>query len=154
MGTSKTNLWTRSLTKPAWELRRRLVHIALIALTTALVGCATQTLKQGHDLSAAGVAYADAIVALIDATPDPVIESDSVQLLRDRQNLPSEDHKKKLTEYDDKLLAELTQMGELKRNTLLVKAYFTQLQALADSTAATDSGAALKDLGGAINSAN
>jgi len=128
--------------------------IAAVLCALLVCGCATQSLRQGHDLSSAGIAYADAIVALIDVTIDPVIDWDTTHLLRDREFLPADDHRKRLNEFNKKIEEELIEMAQLKRNTLLIRAYFVRLQAFSDSPVAQEAGAALKDLGATINSAN
>jgi len=120
-----------------------------------LGACApTATLKRGHDLAVAGTAYSESIVALVDATVDPTIDLDSDQLVRVRPILSSAERRVRLEGANDQLKKEIAQFGQLKRNNQLIKAYFQQLQALADSDAPKNAGAALKDLSAAITSAN
>jgi hypothetical protein len=120
-----------------------------------LGGCApTQTLKRGHDLSVAGTAYSDSIVALVDAIVDPTIDMDSDQLARVRPILSATQRRARLESANDLLRKEIAQFGQLKRNNQLIRAYFQQLQALTDSDAPKNAGAALKDLSAAITSAN
>lgn len=137
------------------KTRRSQAALISALLAMLLVGCGgfTTTIKQGKDLGSSGVAYSDSIIALIDTTVDVVIDTDSDQLLISRL-IPNRDAVTTLDDYNKALLAELKEFGQLRRNNLLIKAYFVNLQALADSDAPTATGAALKDLSGAINAAN
>ena len=120
-----------------------------------LGGCApTQTLQRGHDLAVAGLAYSTSIVALVDATVDPTIDMDSDQLARVRPVLSTDQRRARLESANDLLRKEIAQLAQLKRNNQLIGAYFQQLQALTDSDAPKNAGAALKDLSGAITNAN
>ena len=143
------------LTVQSKNQERAVTALILATLTALLTGCAgfTTTIKQGKDIGSSGVSYSESIIALIDATVETVIDADSDQLLISRMN-PQLDPVKTLETYNKSLLTELKEFGQLRHNNLLLKAYFANLQTLSDSTAPENTGAALKDLSGAINAAN
>lgn len=129
------------------------VVCGLLCLVMTACGGFTTTIQQSKDLASSGVAYSDSIVALIDTSADSVIDLDNDQLVRSRLD-PALNPTATLQDFDQALLLELKEFSSLRHANLLVKAYFVNLQALADSDAPTATGAALKDLSGAINAAN
>ena len=140
---------------PADRCRCKAIAGAVFSGMLLIGGCSpTATLKRGHELAVAGTAYSDSIVALVDATVDPTIDTDSDQLVRVRPILSTSERRTRLESANDQLKKEIAQFGQLKRNNQLIKAYFQQLQALTDSDAPKEAGAALKDLSAAITSAN
>jgi hypothetical protein len=59
--------------------------IALLSILAFAGGCAsTASIEQGKNLSASGIAYSDAVYALIDVSIDKVIDFDSVELRKGR----------------------------------------------------------------------
>lgn len=129
----------------------------LLFLLFGLAGCAgqTQTVKQGKELSASGIHYADIIDDLIATTIDEKIEGDSDELLAQRKRISSKDTLDSfLKESDDCLVNEVKRLEAFHESTLKLKAYFRNLQALVDSNFQIRNASAVKELSDSIKDAN
>lgn len=122
-----------------------------------LVGC-TQPIKQSSDLSQAGIKYSDAMSILLDVATDTIIESDSDDLLYQRELISlenKEEEQKKLKDTLDnhnKAVKDIIETIEsFQFNTHLIKDYFTNLQALASANAPTTAAVVAGELSGEIN---
>ena len=128
----------------------KLRHGILLACC-ALCGCVTQTIREGKDLSTSGVNYAVAVDALLDTTTGVVIDFDNSELIKGRI---SSDPAGALAARDQAMSDLLQQIAAFRAHTTLLKAYFVNLQALADSTVKDDAGPALQSLSDSISKLN
>ena len=127
--------------------------IFLVAgLSVALLsGCATQSIEQGKDLSASGIAYSDAVDKLLDVTADRLIDFDTEELKKTRRG---SDPKGMITSKNKKVRIVLTKIEKFRAQTKLLKAYFLNLQALADSPVKDDVRGAVESLSDRISKLN
>ena len=130
-----------------------MIKIFIFALSTFFVvnGCTTQPIQQGKNLSSSGIAYTDAINSLLEVTADRIIEFDTEELKKTRRgpNL-----KQMITEKNDAVLDLLGELSNIQAQTKLLKTYFLNLQALADSPVRNDAGSAVQALSSSISSLN
>jgi hypothetical protein len=126
--------------------------ILSLCLSLLLIsGCATQTIQQGKDLSTSGIAYTEAVDKLLDATTDRVIDFDNEELKKARLG---SDLSTKIAEKNDAVADVLIQIRKFQAQTKLLKTYFLNLQALADSPVKEDAGPAVKSLSDSISKLN
>ena len=132
--------------------RRFALALALaLALSLGLCGCVTQTVREGKDLSTSGIAYSAAVDALLDTTTDEVIEFDNKELIKARI---SSDPAGALAARDQAMGELLDRIAEFRAQTKVLKAYFVNLQALADSPVKDDTGPAVQALSESISKLN
>jgi hypothetical protein len=128
--------------------------IALLSILAFAGGCAsTASIEQGKNLSASGIAYSDAVYALIDVSIDKVIDFDSVELRKGRFGEAAV-LKQRIEEQNKAVADVVAELASFKAQTAILKAYFVNLQALADSTVKDDAGAAVQALSESIGSLN
>lgn len=132
-------------------MRRTFIAALVFSSTLVATGCATQSIRQGQDLSSSGVAYTDAVDKLLDVTTDRVINFDSAELIKTRRG---SDLKKMITEKNEALQSVLVELGRFRAQTRLLKTYFVNLQALADSPVKDDAGGAVESLSDSISKLN
>ena len=126
--------------------------IIAFGLSVLLIsGCATQSIQQGKDLSSSGIAYTEAVDKLLDATTDRVIDFDTEELKKTRRG---SDLKGMITQKNVAVADVLTEIGKFRAQTKLLKTYFLNLQALADSPVKDDAGGAVKSLSDSISKLN
>jgi len=125
--------------------------VLALALSFALCGCVTQTVRQGKDLSTSGIAYAAAVDALLDTTTGEVIDFDNKELIKGRI---SSDPTGALAARDQAMAELLDRIAEFRAQTKLLKAYFVNLQALSDSSVKDDTGPAVQALSESIGKLN
>lgn len=129
-------------------------NISLFFLICALYGCATtQSIQEGKNLSASGIAYTDAVDKLVEASIDKVIDFDSEELKKTRYGSESE-LEKIINSHNNSLSQIVFELERFQKQTKLLKAYFVALQSLADSSVKNDAGESVKALSGSINEAN
>ena len=114
-------------------------------------GCATPSIQQGKDLSASGIAYTEAVDSLLDTATDRVIDFDTAELKRTRRG---SDLRGMITQKNVAVADVLTEIGKFRAQTKLLKTYFLNLQALADSPVKDDAGGAVKSLSDSISKLN
>jgi predicted small secreted protein len=127
--------------------------IFLVFCLSALLisGCATQSIQQGKDLSSSGIAYTEAVNNLLNVTIDRVIDFDSEELIKTRRGSNPE----KMIRDKNKLMLELlSEIERFRAQTRLLKTYFLNLQALADSPVKDDAGSAVQALSDSISQFN
>jgi hypothetical protein len=124
---------------------------ALVLSSTLIAGCATQSIQQGKDLSTSGVAYTEAVDKLLDVTTDRVINFDSAELVKTRRG---SNLKEMITTKNEALVSVLTEIGRFRAQTKILKTYFVNLQALADSPVENDAGGSVKSLSDSISKLN
>jgi len=129
----------------------KLLRLPLALLCCALSACVTQTIREGTDLSTSGIAYTQAVNALLDATTTEVIDFDNKELIKGRM---SSDPGGALAQRDQAMAALLAEIAQFRAQTLLLKAYFVNLQALADSSVKDDAGPAVQSLSDTISKLN
>jgi hypothetical protein len=127
------------------------VFVALGLATILMSGCLTQSIQQGKDLSTSGIAYTEAVDKLLDATTDRVIDFDTKELIKSRRG---SDPMGMITQKNEELSNLLTQIGKFRSQTKLLKTYFLNLQALADSPVKDDAGGAVHSLSDSISKLN
>lgn len=127
------------------------LQLAIGTFALVLCGCVTQTIKEGKDLSTSGIAYADAVDSLLDVTTDTVVDFDNNELIKTRISSSPE---KGLADKDAAMFDLLSEIAAFRARTRLLKAYFLNLQALADSPVKDDVGSAVKSLSDSISKVN
>lgn len=130
---------------------KKSVILSLCLSLLLINGCATQAIQQGKDLSTSGIAYAEAVNNLLDATTDRVIDFDNEELKKTRLG---SDPKGMITEKNKAVVILLAEIEKFRAQTKLLKTYFLNLQALADSPVKEDAGASVKSLGDSISKLN
>ena len=124
----------------------------VFGLSALLVsGCATQTIQGGKDLSTSGIAYAEAVNNLLDVTVDRVIEFDNEELMKSRRG---SNLRKTVEQKNEAVLAVISEISEFRAQTMLLKVYFLNLQALADSPIKDDAGSTVEALSDSISKHN
>ena len=117
----------------------------LVIISVIISGCTTQSIKQGKDLSTSGIAYTVAVDNLIGTSIDTVIDFDSAELKKSRIGSKS-DLMDIITCKNKALIKILKEFSAFRAQTKLLKAYYINLQALADSSIKDDAGEAVKSL--------
>ena len=130
---------------------KKSVILSLCLSLLLINGCATQTIQQGKDLSTSGIAYAEAVDNLLDATTDRVIDFDNEETKKARLG---SDLSTKIAEKNKAVVDVLTEIKEFRAHTKLLKTYFLNLQALADSPIKEDARASVKSLSDSISKLN
>jgi len=132
--------------------------LTFVAFTITLilnVACApTQTIEQSRDLSTSGLAYTQAVEALVDSSVDSIIDFDSASLIKSRRGQPEEQLRMILAAQNEALAALIAELETFKGQNKLLRSYFVNLQALADSPVKEDVGGSVSALGGSINQLN
>ena len=109
-----------------------LAAASLLCMTTVLSGCATSQarVESGGTFTTAGIAYVDAIPAVLDESFALTVTANSHQLLLSREDL-TEDKRAEELGKSNALLNERQQLlKNLRRHSLLLRSYFLALQAL------------------------
>lgn len=128
------------------------VFVTLLMLNTA---CApTQTIEQSRDLSTSGLAYTQAVEALVDSTVDRIIDFDTTSLIKSRRGQAEDQLKMILTAQNQALSDLIKELETFKGQNKLLQSYFMNLQALADSPIKEDVGGSVSALSGSINELN
>ncbi len=126
--------------------------LIVFGLSILLVsGCATHTIKQSKDLSASGIAYTEAVDKLLNTAVDRVIDFDNEVLKKSRRG---SNLRRKIAQKNQAITEVLAEIERFRAQTKLLKAYFLNLQALADSTVKDDAGGAVKSLSDSITKLN
>lgn len=128
---------------------------ALLAALALLAGCASTAQQQGKDLSSAGIAYAQATTAVLDAALDAAIDADNEGRLRTIVPATTPEQRvqrtQRLAEFDAELVRHTQQVLGLKRSVSALQAYFTGLQALAGANPGEATEAAVSSLAERLN---
>lgn len=127
------------------------VFVVLGLATILMGGCVTLSIRQGKDLSTSGIAYTQAVDKLLDAATDRVIDFDTKELKKSRRG---SDLRGMIIQKNDELSNLLTQIARFRAQTKLLKTYFLNLQALADSPVKDDAGGAVQSLSDSISKLN
>lgn len=114
-------------------------------------GCLTQSVRPARDLSGSGIAYAEAVDKLLDLTADRVIAFDNQELVRTRAGT---DPREMLAARNAALLGVLDELERFRSQTRLLKVYFLNLQALAESPVRDDAGSAVRAASDSISKLN
>jgi hypothetical protein len=126
--------------------------ILALGISALLVsGCSSNTLKKSRNVSASGIAYTDNVNELLDETIKKVIDFDSRELLKTRIG---SNPKKMLQDKNKALSSLIAEINHFRYQTSLMKNYFINLQALADSTIKDDIGASVGTISGSISHLN
>jgi hypothetical protein len=139
-------------------MRLRCAVLPLAAVL--LAGCAGVQVERSKNLSAAGIAYAQATAAVIDVAIDASIDASSERQLRTAPRSAvagAEQQAARATQLkalDEELLKSSIRYITLKRSVSTVEAYFTALQQLADGSTAEATGSAVESLADRLNGLN
>jgi hypothetical protein len=125
--------------------------LALGIISIFITGCSSNTLIKSQNMSASGIAYADSVNELLDETIKQVIDFDSKELLKTRAG---SSRKKMLKEKNESLGKLIKEINHFRYQTSLMKNYFINLQALAESTVADDIGVSVGEISGTIQHLN
>jgi len=130
-----------------------------ILAIVALAGCAGAPLQRAHDLSTAGVAYAQASERLMDAAMTASIDADSFAKVaaqaRGGGSKPSAGQlTKDLEKSDEELIVTLARYQQLRTSFATLGAYFAALQDLAANPQSDATASAVKALGDRCNEIN
>ena len=124
-------------------------------LLLATACATTQSIDQARDLSTSGLAYTEAVDSLLDTTVDQLIEFDTSVLIKSRRSGTAPDDLSGRLKLHNQGLSDLVAEIELFRaQNKLLKAYFLNLQALADSPVQDDIGGAVTALSGSLEEIN
>lgn len=137
------------------------IVLMLILLQAGLLGCTAQ-IQLASNLAQTGVQYADAMDTLLGSTSDLVVLDDSKMLLYQYDLVSYPDDKKKeeevlnqfLTTRDANIKPLLAILSDLQTRMRTLKAYFTNMAALADTDASQRLSTAVENLSTAIDGAN
>jgi hypothetical protein len=129
----------------------RKLFIVILLGGALLSGCATQSIQEGKDISSSGIAYTDAVDNLLDVTAERLIDFDTAELKRTRRSLNLHEM---IVDKNQALLSVLEELDRFRAQTKLLKTYFINLQALADSPVQDDAGGAVKSLSDSISKFN
>lgn len=128
------------------------ISFAGIAIASLGSGCATtQNIYQSRDLSTSAIAYSDATTALLELTTDRVIEFDTAELIKTRRGA---NPRQMITEKNQAVSDVIGEIRKFQAQTKLLKAYFQNLQALADSPVKDDVGDSVRSLSDSISKLN
>jgi hypothetical protein len=114
----------------------------------------TQTIQQSRDLSTSGITYTEAVDSLVDSTVDRLIDFDSSVALKARRGQDKERLKMMLQTLNQDVTAIIHELEVFSGQNKLLRAYFVNLQALADSPVQEDFGGAVSELSGSISELN
>jgi len=130
---------------------KKYVFLFLSLAVFMVGGCATQSIQQGKDLSTSGIAYTDAVNDLLDVTKDRIIDFDTKELKKTRRG---SNLREIITQKNMAVLDVLSEINEFQSQTKILKTYFLNLQALADSPVKDDAGNAVQVLSNSISKLN
>jgi hypothetical protein len=129
--------------------------VCLLAVYLLCAACApTQTIEQSRDLSTSGLAYTNAVDLLVDSTVNRLIDFDSSVALKSRRGQGEAQLRMMLQTLNQDLTAIIEELEHFEDQNRLLKAYFLNLQALADSPVQQDFGGAVSELSGSISELN
>jgi hypothetical protein len=123
----------------AWRVPAVLV---LMSLSLMASSCAAVRINQFKQFSQAGTSYSNAVVDLLDASASPAIDTDSMELVKDRESFTTEKRKNAILDHNKALRERLLILGDLKRHARLLSSYFEVLGTLAESNAPSEVGSA------------
>jgi hypothetical protein len=127
------------------------VFVALGLAAMLMSGCVTQSIQQGKDLSISGIAYTEAVDKLLDVTTDRVIDFDTEELKKTRRG---SDLKGMISQKNQAVVDVLIEIERFRAHTKLLKTYFLNLQALANSQVKDDMGGTVQLLSNSISKLN
>ncbi|CAA6827792.1 MAG: Unknown protein [uncultured Thiotrichaceae bacterium] len=117
----------------------------------SVVGCSTNTINEGRNLSASGIAYTESVNALLDETIKQVIDFDSQELLITRIG----SNPRRMLKEKNKVLSELIKEIDLFRYQMsLMQSYFVNLQSVSDSVVSEQTGESIGSISSAISRLN
>lgn len=134
--------------------QERIGMIVVLAIPLSItMGCAAR-LNQFKELSETGVAYSTALVAFTDASGDLAIDADSAVAETVRSGY-SRSGRIDYIEEQNRIMAErLTTLADIRQHTMLLKAYFQSMEALAGSTIGTGIAADTKGIVASLGKLN
>lgn len=130
--------------------------VLAVSMCAGTVGCTgpTQAIRQGQDFCRAGIQYTEALDKLLDATIATVIDFDSDELIRQRSRTDPNELRPFLEERDKALAEQVKTLGAFRRHGRQLRAYFVNLQTLANAQLQESAKAAVGSLSGSIAAAN
>lgn len=104
----------------AWKVP---VVLALTLLSLIASSCGAVRTNQFKQFSQAGVSYSTAVIGLLDASGSTAIDTDSMELVKDRQPLTTELRSTAILRHNEELRKRLVILGEMKRHARLLSSY-------------------------------
>jgi len=121
-----------------------LSSLFLIIFALYLSACTSARINQFNLFAKAGTQYVDLANLVIDESGDAAIDADSAILKNIRDPLPEDKRAERLQLHNEQLQKRLQLLNEIKEHNLLLRSYFVQLSALAESNAPSSIGETAK----------
>jgi hypothetical protein len=121
--------------------------LAIIGFVVGVAGCGTtQTVQEADSLAAAGIAFADAVPAVLDESFVLSVTAASLVLAQGRADVPAAVRSQQLQSQDALLTERLSILRDLKRHALLLRSYFVALRGISQTDAASGISAETENL--------
>ncbi len=121
--------------------------VLVVTLGMISTACATARVGQFDAFARAGIQFTDAVAPVVDDAFEAVVATDTLLLLRAREDLAdSMERLERLQSSDEVLRARLLVLNDLKRHAALLKSYFVAIRALAQTDEASGITTATQDL--------
>lgn len=134
------------------RIMQRLTAVLVLLMTVIGSGCASMQVERAKDVSSAGIAYAKATSAVVDAAIDATIDtSTKVRLEFAKGPLDQGTLSDGLKRADDALVVVVEDYAKLKRSIAALEAYWLGLQTLAGATPGAAAETAVKTLADRVN---
>jgi len=138
---------TEAFEKNTWSAR-----LLVLAVLSVLSACATSTVRVNNaaTFASAGIAYVDAIPAVLDESFELSVTANSLTLSLARDDLPEDIRSSRLLDNDSLLEDRLKLLRDIKQHSLMLRSYFISLRALTSSENATGISTATSNLVGRL----
>ncbi len=127
------------------QIKSLAAFVCLLAMTVLLGACANtrSNVSNGAGFASAGIAYVDAVPAILDESFFLTVEANSLQLALARAPLTEDERSKRLSMADEQLEQRLILLNDIRSHAKLLRSYFVALQALTapDSAGGIDTAA-------------
>jgi hypothetical protein len=113
---------------------------ALFLLGGSLGGCASTDakLRRGNAFATAGIAYVDALPAILDESFDLSVAANSLTLSQARTELTQQERIDRLKINDALLKQRLSLLADIRQHALILRSYFIALKTFTETDNATD----------------
>jgi hypothetical protein len=112
--------------------------LAVVVALASVTACGTtRTVEHANAFAGAGVAFADAVPPVVDEAFKLSATADSLVLTQARPDLDASLRSQTLQRNDELLEQRLQVLRDLKRHALLLRSYFTALQIITETDAAS-----------------
>ena len=121
--------------------------VVVVALGLVASACATARVGQFDAFARAGIQFTDAVTPVVDEAFDTAVATDTLLLLRAREDLTDSMERLERLQNSDKVLrGRLQILNDVKRHAALLKSYFAAIRALAQTEEASSITTATQDL--------